>query len=234
MTFLKAHWKNLIMVNYEIDPKILKPYIPKHTSLDLFEGKCLISLVGFMFKDTKVLGFKFPNHINFEEVNLRFYVTYNGKRGVVFIKEIVPKSLISFIANTFYNEHYVTHEMKHINDTQNNVYSYHWKHNNDTQQFSVKTKNDSIPLQPDSEAEFIAEHYYGYTKHKDSTFEYEVKHPSWLQKEVIDYQINVDFEIVYGSKFKILNTTKPSSVFLAEGSQISVEKKSLINAIDSQ
>jgi uncharacterized protein YqjF (DUF2071 family) len=117
MSFLKAHWKNLIMVNYDIDPKILEPYIPKHTSLDLFEGRCLISLVGFMFKDTKVLGLKFPNHINFEEVNLRFYVKHNDKRAVVFIKEIVPKSLITFIANTFYNEHYETHQMEHVNDS---------------------------------------------------------------------------------------------------------------------
>jgi uncharacterized protein YqjF (DUF2071 family) len=234
MSFLKAHWKNLIMVNYDIDPKILEPYIPKHTSLDLFEGRCLISLVGFMFKDTKVLGLKFPNHINFEEVNLRFYVKHNDKRAVVFIKEIVPKSLITFIANTFYNEHYETHQMEHVNDSKNNSYSYHWNHNGSKQQFSVKTKNNSISLQPNSEAEFIAEHYYGYTKHKNRTFEYEVKHPSWLQKEVIDYNINVDFQLVYGSKFKILNTTKPSSVFLAEGSLISVENKSLIKAIDGQ
>ena len=222
------------MVNYDIDPKILEPYVPKHTSLDLFEGRCLISLVGFMFKDTKVLGLKFPNHINFEEVNLRFYVKHNNKRGVVFIKEIVPKSLITFIANTLYNEHYETHKMQHLNDSKSNIYSYHWNHNNSSQQFSVKTKNNSIPLLPNSEAEFIAEHYYGYTKHKERTFEYEVKHPAWLQKEVVDYKVNVDFEMVYGSKFKILNTTKPSSVFLAEGSPISVEKKSLINAIDSQ
>lgn len=234
MTFLKAHWKNLIMINYEINPKILEPFVPKHTSLDLFQGRCLISLVGFMFEDTKVYGLKLPYHINFEEVNLRFYVKHNHKRGVVFIKEIVPKSLLAHIANTLYKEHYETHPMQHVSDIENNIYSYSWLHNNHIQQFSVKTKSHSTALPSNSEAEFITEHYYGYTKHNDDTYEYEVKHPSWLLRDVIDYQINVDFEMVYGTPFKVLNNVKPSSIFLADGSLISVEKKSLINVIDSQ
>lgn len=108
MSFLTAEWKNLIMANYEINSEILKPYIPKGTEIDYFNGKCFISLVGFMFKDTKVFGIKFPFHVNFEEVNLRFYVKKGDKRGVVFIKEIVPKPLITFVANSVYHEHYQT------------------------------------------------------------------------------------------------------------------------------
>ena len=112
MEFLKAKWEHLIMVNYIINPTILTPYLPKGVELDLYEEKCFVSLVGFMFKDTKVLGVSFPFHQNFEEVNLRIYVKQieNGetKRGVVFIKEIVPKKLISVVANTIYKEHYFT------------------------------------------------------------------------------------------------------------------------------
>jgi uncharacterized protein YqjF (DUF2071 family) len=37
-------------------------------------------MVGFVFKDTRVLGIKWPFHVNFEEVNLRFYVRhFDGK-----------------------------------------------------------------------------------------------------------------------------------------------------------
>ncbi len=117
MTFLKARWENLILVNYCIDPKLLTPYIPNGTELDLYNNKCYVSLVGFLFKDVKVLGLKIPGYINFEEVNLRFYVkrkvNNTWRRGVVFIKEIVPKSLITVIANTIYNEHYETRKMSH-------------------------------------------------------------------------------------------------------------------------
>ena len=93
MSFLNAEWRKLILANYEIDPNILKKYIPAHTELDIWNGRCYVSLVGFMFVNTKMLGMKIPFHINFEEVNLRFYVKHKSKgeykRGVVFIKEII-------------------------------------------------------------------------------------------------------------------------------------------------
>ncbi|WP_347922652.1 DUF2071 domain-containing protein [Pontimicrobium sp. SW4] len=231
MSFLTAKWENLIMANYVINSEILKPHIPSGTQLDFFEGNCYISLVGFMFKNTKVLGIKMPYHINFEKVNLRFYVKRNDKRGVVFIKEIVPKPLITFIANSLYNEHYQTCKMKHDEDNTNNHYSYHWKIKEKWQSLSVKTKQNTIPIIENSEAEFIAEHYYGYTKGKHKTFEYEVKHPKWKQKEIINYDINVNFAANYGSEFRMLNQLMPKSVFLATGSDISVENKRIINPI---
>jgi len=234
MSFLTAKWENLIMANYVINPEILEPYIPSGTQLDFFGGNCYISLVGFMFKNTKVLGIKMPGHINFEEVNLRFYVKRNDKRGVVFIKEIVPKPLITFIANSLYNEHYQTCKMKHDSDTANNHYSYHWKIKEKWQSISVTTEQNTIPLIENSEAEFIAEHYYGYTKHKNKTFEYEVKHPKWKQKGVINYDINVDFAANYGLEFGMLNQLIPNSVFFATGSDISVENKRIINPFYEQ
>ena len=116
-SFLKAKWRKLVMVNYEVNPEILEKYVPNGTELDFFEGKCYVSLVGFMFLNTRLLGVKIPFHSNFEEVNLRFYVKREVegevKRGVVFIKEIVPKPAITFVANTIYKEKYETLSMKH-------------------------------------------------------------------------------------------------------------------------
>ena len=133
MNFLKAEWKNLALFNYEVEAKLLEKYLPAGTEIDIWNNKCYVSLVGFMFKNTKVLGFKVPFHTNFEEVNLRFYVKRfeNGewKRGVVFIKEIVPKKAITFIANTLYQEHYETQKMRHeiIENENTNTFIYQWK-----------------------------------------------------------------------------------------------------------
>ena len=117
MSFLKAEWRKLAIANYELDPALLKKYIPSKTELDLWNGTCYVSLVGFMFLNTKLLGLPIPFHRNFEEVNLRFYVRHNHngewKRGVVFIKEIVPKPALTFVANTIYKEHYQTMKMSH-------------------------------------------------------------------------------------------------------------------------
>ena len=227
MTFLTAKWQNLILVNYKVNPDILKPFIPNGTELDLFNNTCYISLVGFMFKDTKVLGIKLLNHINFEEVNLRFYVTCNGKRGVVFIKEIVPKPLITLIANSLYKENYQTCKMSHLWN-ENNQYKavrYNWRINNQWQSITVNCDCKAQEILSNTEAEFITEHYYGYTKYKHKTFEYEVKHPIWKQYSVLEYSIEVDFAQTYGKAFEFLNKTKPISVLLAKGSDISVHKK---------
>ncbi len=117
MSFLKAEWRKLAIANYIIDKDYLTEFVPIGTELDLWNGKCFVSLVGFMFKNTKLLGIKIPFHVDFEEVNLRFYVKRleNGewKRGVVFIKEIVSKRALTFVANTVYNENYETMPMSH-------------------------------------------------------------------------------------------------------------------------
>lgn len=229
-TFLTANWENLILVNYEIAPDILQPYTPNETQIDLFKNKCYVSLVGFMFKNTKVLGVKLPFHINFEEVNLRFYVKHKEKRGVVFIKEIVPKPLITCVANTIYKEHYETAKMQHKSQVNKVIKhtEYSWTKKNSLQSLGVNSNLKPIKIEPNSIEYFITEHYFGYTKHNNKTFEYEVKHPTWLHYPIIDYNINIDFEMNYGQGFKFLNNSLPSSVILAQGSKISVMNKKTI------
>lgn len=235
MSFLKAEWRKLAIANYIIDPAILQKYIPHNTELDLWNNTCYVSLIGFMFKNTKIIGVKVPFHIDFEEVNLRFYVKYfennEWKRGVVFIKEMVPKFALSFVANTFYNEHYQTVPMSHSWELKGAdlEVTYAWKYQNKAQKITVLAANNLQEILPNSETEFITEHYWGYTKvSENKTFEYEVTHPRWQTYPVKEYEINVDFGLVYGNDFKFLNNLKPNSVMLAEGSLITVENKKTI------
>ena len=235
MSFLNAQWKNLALINYEIDAQILEKYLPAGTELDIWNGKCYVSLVGFMFKETKVLGLKIPFHVDFEEVNLRFYVKRfeNGewKRGVVFIKEIVPKKAITFIANSLYQENYETQKMRHniIESENTKTFIYQWQVDKKWNTIKIETKKVFKEIEKDSEAEFITEHYFGYTKSDDkTTFEYEVKHPRWQQLEVKNFMLKVDFKRNYGADFEVLQSAKPVSVFLAKGSEIKVENKRTI------
>lgn len=231
-SFLTAEWNNLALFNYEIDAELLKPLLPAGTEIDYWNGKCYVSLVGFMFEDVKLRNVKIPFHVNFEEVNLRFYVKRieNGewKRGVVFIKEMVPKYALTFVANLMYKEHYETLKMKHsVTENPNSTdFIYQWKKNKKWNTLLVETEKNAIPIDLDSEAEFITEHYFGYTKVNEfTTFEYEVKHPRWEQYKVTDYRVDVDFETTYGSEFAFLVHQEPVSVMLAKGSEISVENK---------
>jgi uncharacterized protein YqjF (DUF2071 family) len=235
MSFLTAEWNDLAIFNYEINPKILKNHVPKGTELDLFNGKCYISLIGFMFENVKVLGIKIPFHVNFEEVNLRFYVKRyeNGiwKRGVVFVKEIVPKHAITIVANTLYNEHYQTLKMRHSRTENETSKSFHYEWYKDSKwnSISMKTEKNAIPIEANTETEFITEHYFGYTNYnKEKSIEYAVSHPKWEQLKVIESIINVDFQSIYGNDFKFLQDLKPTSEFLALGSKITIESKKII------
>ena len=235
-TLLKASWNNLFMANYVIDPKVLLPYLPYGTELDLFEGKCYVSLVGFMFLDTKLIGIKFPFHTNFEEVNLRFYVKYNDKgtikRGVVFIKEIVSKHMLALIANTLYNEKYERMPMKESLTEEDGVVSvsYEW-FKEEWHSINVEFTKELSAIAAESEEEFITEHYWGYNKvNENVSTEYGVEHPRWSVYTLINYTIKVDFGKVYGADFNFLNNLYPNSVFVADGSKVVIKKGKKISS----
>lgn len=233
--FLTAEWRNLIMANYVVDPKILLPHLPNKTELDTFNGNTYASLVGFMFAETRIAGVKVPFHVNFEEVNLRFYVRYkdNGvwKRGVTFIKEIVPKHAITFIANTLYNEKYCTMKMsnKFEKKEAETLLGYYWRDGNHSNKLEATIGNDGSPMIVGSEEEFIAEHYWGYSRHNSvETCEYAVEHPKWNVYPVKNYQIDCEFNKLYGNSFSELQQQKPNSVFVAQGSNVTVRSKRII------
>lgn len=229
--FLTAEWRNLVLANYAVDPALLSAYVPAGTALDLWYGTCYISLVGFLFKDTRLLGLPIPFHRTFEEVNLRFYVKREEagavKRGVVFIQEIVPKPALTWVARSFYGEPYRTLPMSHVlrvrPEKDDLFISYGWRCSGEQQvlkAFGCLTPQD---MEPGSEAEFITEHYWGYTRlHDGGTNAYEVRHPRWRVHPVHTYGVHVDFGLVYGERFRFLNHVEPVSVMLAEGSAVAV------------
>jgi uncharacterized protein YqjF (DUF2071 family) len=237
--FLTANWKNLLLFNFEADPAVLRPYLPAHTELDFYGNKTYVSLVGFLFENTRVKGLSMPGHRTFEEVNLRFYVRYKEagkwKRGVVFIKELVPKPLITFIANTIYKENYATLPMKHqweCSDPSTIEISYQWKVNDQWNFLSASASADTTPITDNSESEFILEHYWGYTQvDAHTTGEYEVRHPKWELHEVRSSDYYCDTLNLYGAAFVPALQQAPCSVVLATGSEIAVMPKRKITGV---
>lgn len=232
--FLTGKWKNLIMLNYAAEPKALQKHLPKGTEIDYWNGTCYISIVGFMFLDTRVKGLSVPMYRNFEELNLRFYVRFKDsgiwKRGVVFVKEIVPKRLITTIANTIYGEHYYCYPMKNsLKDSGANLdIEYAWRVNHDWNHLRVNAEKSTTPLQEGSEAEFITEHFWGYTQlATGNTSEYQVEHPRWNIHKVNSYDFYCDTQTLYGDDFHPYLQQKPLSAFLAEGSAVKVYPRKL-------
>lgn len=233
--FLTAEWRRLLMINYEIDPAVLQRRVPRGTELDTYEGRTYVSLVGFRFLKTRVRGLAIPGHQDFDEVNLRFYVRRQHpegvRRGVVFIKEIVPRPAIAFVARRVYNENYVSHPMRHAfeppfaSDHTLEGLSYSWEFRGKWQSLSARVTGPPQPLAPGSEAEFIAEHYWGYARQRNgSTLEYSVEHSSWNAWGATETTIELDAAGVYGEEFAATLGQTPSSTFAADGSAVVVRR----------
>lgn len=228
--FLTAEWRDLVMLNYEVPAELLRERVPAGTELDLFQGKALVSVVGFRFLDTRVLGLSIPWHRDFDEVNLRFYVRLRAdpaRRGVVFVKEIVPRRAIAWVARTLYNERYCAHPMRHaIHETPTGrELCYAFEAGAREHTLRAVTAGPRCSLSPGSEEEFIAEHYYGYTQQRDGgTLEYRVEHPPWQVFAVQSAALDFDVGAVYGEQFVAPLRAAPRSALVAEGSAVSVAK----------
>jgi uncharacterized protein YqjF (DUF2071 family) len=228
--FLTAEWRFLAMLNYEIEPAVLAPLVPAGTELDFWSGKTFVSVVGFLFLNTRVRGIPIPFHRNFEEVNLRFYVRRKSDdgwwRGVVFIKELVPRSAIAFVARKFYNENYVALPMSHRIGKSNDEIksaSYFWEFNGGQNHLKLAVHGQAQPLVDGSIREFITEHYWGYARQRDgSTMEYRVEHPRWRVWETQTAELSCDAANLYGETFRECLGRPPSTAFLADGSEVKV------------
>jgi uncharacterized protein YqjF (DUF2071 family) len=232
LSFLTAQWEYLVMLNYEVNPTLLRSYIPPGTEIDYFNGKAFVSVVGFLFNNTRVMGVKWPGYINFEEANLRYYIRYADtdgfKRGVGFVSEIVPKPLVAGIANFLYKEHYSTAKMSHCITTTDDLLKveYQWQRKDEQQnRIYVEASPMLQEIEKGSEAEFIFEHYFGYTAlNENTTIEYTIQHPRWQVYPVLNYSLTCDAEKLYGKDFAaIINNQQPNSVFLARGSAVQVK-----------
>jgi uncharacterized protein YqjF (DUF2071 family) len=228
-TFLTAEWRNLVMLNYEVEPTLLSKFIPTGTELDRWDDKTFVSLVGFRFLNTKVCGIPIPFHRNFEEVNLRFYVRRTVgdevRRGVVFIKEIVPRWAIAAVARSVYNEQYVALPMNHqVNLSESGAFvEYGWRSSVGWSRINIRAEESPELPAEGSQEQFITEHFWGYSAQADgTTVEYRVAHPRWRVWRGRGARFEGDVTGLYGRELAMILTGPPSSAFLAEGSEITV------------
>jgi uncharacterized protein YqjF (DUF2071 family) len=231
--FLTADWRRLVMLNYEVERSLLADYIPRGVELDFWQGRTYVSLVGFLFLNTRVRDFFIPFHRNFEEVNLRFYVRRGDHRGVVFIREIVPRRAVAWVANIVYGENYVCLPMRHRGDA--NGYEYAWRHLGRWNRMVAAQLSPPRALLPGSHEEFIAEHYWGYARRSaEATYEYRVEHSPWSVQSSAAARFEGSVAGLYPRDFAFIDALAPDSAFVADGSPVAVFSSERLSLGDSQ
>jgi uncharacterized protein YqjF (DUF2071 family) len=236
--FLRAQWRYLLMLSWHVSPELLMPLVPGGTELDFFEGRTFVSVVGFRFLGTRVLGIPAPFHRNFDEVNLRFYVRRiegDGaiRRGVAFIREVVPRRAIAWTARLVYNEPYVACGMRSTvpsgpSESPGSV-RYGWCAAGEWEEIAARAAGEAKQPALDSLTAFIAEHYWGYTRQRDGrTIEYAVEHPRWRVWDAAGSRVSRGVGAFYGSPFDAVLSATPCSAFIAEGSEVSVRRPTML------
>jgi uncharacterized protein YqjF (DUF2071 family) len=231
--FLTAEWRHLAMLTFDVDPKVLSPLVPAGTELDAWQGRTFVSIVGFLFLNTRVFGAAIPCHRDFEEVNLRFYVrrlaSDGWRRAVVFVKEIVPRIAIALTARVLYGENYVAVPMRHRIEPEASgapgprTVAYFWWFRGRENRLELSAHGDAGEAAEGSDVEFITEHYWGYARRKGGrTTEYRVEHPRWRVSTATATQLDCDVAALYGSQFVEFLKAPPASAFLADGSKVTV------------
>jgi uncharacterized protein YqjF (DUF2071 family) len=237
--FLTANWRYLAMLNFVIDPAVVAPLVPPDTEIDYENGETFVSVVGFLFLDTRLLGLPIPLHRNFEEVNLRFYVRKKSadtwRRGVVFVRELVPRRAIALVARAFYGEHYLAlpmrHAIEHVDLSVKVAYS--WRRGRKWESLAMTASGEPQIIPAGSHAEFITEHYWGYTcvraRHAEAEQgrrsgcgEYRVNHPRWKMWNAESFELRADVAALYGEQFAQTLNQAPRSAFIADGSPVEV------------
>ncbi|HEY8164215.1 MAG TPA: DUF2071 domain-containing protein [Gemmatimonadaceae bacterium] len=234
--FLTAKWRDLALLNWRVQREVLAPFVPMGTELDNWNGAFYVSLVGFRFLDTRVLGMPVPLHTSFDEVNLRMYVRREigneVHRGVCFLQELVSRPVIAASARLTFNEPYRVVEMdEHIvprgaGEPPSSV-EYRWKWSEEWCGFIIKPKGSPSLPGPSSEEEFITDKPWGFTTQRDGgTLEYHVDHPRWRVWPIDDASVYGSVgespEPKLSAVWSTIFGSTPHSVFFAEGSTITI------------
>ncbi len=223
--FLTARWRRLILAQYETDPALLRRRLPDGLELDRWQGRVYVSVVAFEFLDTRVRGFRVPGCVDFPEINLRFYVTDGERRGVCFVRELVPSRLTSLVARMVYNEPYARASM--VVSTAESDEELHIEHRfrfgGLEHRIAAQVEAQRTVPTEDSLEHHFKEHEWGFGRTRRGTpTRYRVEHPTWATHRVRTASIKIDSGTLYGREWAWLGDARPDSVVVADGSEIAV------------
>ena len=223
--FLTARWVNLALLSYPVPDAVLTPRLPPGLVFDRWQGQAFVSLVAFDVRDTRVRGVAWPGLRDFPEVNLRFYVREGDRRGVVFIRELVPSRAVALVARLLYHEPYEASPLRSVTETTaDRIRIVHeFTSRGRRQRITVDGRRPSEPAAETGATHFFKEHAWGYGRdRRGGLLRYAVDHPRWRVYPDATARVELEFGDVYGPEWSFLTAAAPEHVAFAEGSPVAV------------
>lgn len=223
-SFVKAEWTNLVLLNYAVPDDVLAPYLGD-LEIDRWQGSGYVSVVGLHFGTGRVIGLDpiLPDIRHFTQWNLRAYVRYGGRNGIVFIKEFVPSPIVSAGVRLLYRENYHAACLRERLDVDSDSRSvaYTLDYGGRRHSMSARSTSPAAAPAPGSLDHFVVERYTGHPAgHRGIRFH--VEHRPWNIYKMASYVLDIDYRVLYGDRWAFLNDRAPDGIAWCDGSPVEV------------
>lgn len=229
--FLTARMSRLLLLSYEIDPALLLPHLPAGTEVDFHARRAFVTLLGLHLGNPALYGLPLPFFRGYAQVNLRFYVRRrlapnHWRRGVAFIRQIVPHRPVAWTAQWLFHEPVVRLDTEEISRSQGRdavLSEYGWRCAGQRHCLRALYPAQPVLPEPGSEEEFLLERYWGYSRRKNGgCLEYRFLHPPWRFAKAVEAEVSAGVGDFFGPPFAELFNGPPDSSFAADGSQVTL------------
>lgn len=190
----RQSWSDLLFAHWPVSVELLREQIPQALEIDTFDGTAWIAVVPFRMRDVMLRGLPaMPAVSAFEEMNVRTYVTIDGKPGVWFFSLDAASRMAVWAARTLFHLPYFHADME-LKTNGENVHYQSQRHSEGGESFRGKYQPEGsvYTAQPGSLEHWLTERYCLYCETPDGTIKRgHVHHRQWqLQKAAAEISTN--------------------------------------------
>ncbi|MBM7609773.1 uncharacterized protein YqjF (DUF2071 family) [Lysinibacillus composti] len=191
---MKQIWSDLLFAHYPIKYEVLRKLVPEALHLDSYNGMCWIGVVPFRMSGIRLRGLpSIPGTDQFPELNVRTYVTLDGKPGVYFFSLDAANWLAVKGAKTLYHLPYWHADMEIKNSGTNIEFKSKRLQDNEIElACSYRPISEPFQASKGSFEEWMVERYCFYTLNSSGVpLRCDILHEPWrLQEAEAEFRYN--------------------------------------------
>lgn len=203
-------WNDALFLHWEVPYSALRKLVPAEFTIDTFKGKAYISLVAFTMQKIRLRYLPAVKAISdFDEINIRTYVTHQNKPGVYFLNIEAGKLLSAKVAKVISGLPYEKSTMFRKPGT------YLSTHPAKNFIFESTYKIGNIKSPKTTLDHWLTERYCLYLQQKNQAYRYDIHHLEWEIKTIHFDYLKVNYQIE-----EIQLTAKPDCCHYSKGVQV--------------
>jgi uncharacterized protein YqjF (DUF2071 family) len=190
--FMGQTWERLLFAHWPVDPARLETVVPAQLPLDVVDGQAWVGVTPFAVRGLRVRGVAPPPVVSsFPEVNVRTYVTVDGRPGIFFFSLDTSSRLGVETARRVYRLPYFRARQRFDGET----FATRRVHRDGPPAdflASYRPLGEPAPAAPGSLDHFLTERYCLYTlDERGDVWRGDIHHPPWpLQAAEAEIELN--------------------------------------------